>query len=677
MIKKYPFQHQSGIKDCGPACLLMIIKYYGGSFNLSKLGEMTKTSKRGTNAYNLIETAKELGFIAKGIKTDLKEENIILPCIAHVIMNNYHHYIVIYQINYMHKYLIVADPANKIIKITFDEFNKIWDNILIMLYPMKPIPKMNQDIPLRKFVINLITPYKTYFINIIFLSILVTILAIFNSYGFKYLIDADSDSYLYLIFAVFLISNLLKAISEYLRNKVLIFLNQKLDYTLTTSTVSKIISLPYHYYRNHTTGEITSRITDISYIRDMVSNIAISLFVDLPLTIIVGCFLYFISRSLFFIAMIILGLSILILIIYKSIISDSLEEAHDTRATTTSYLIETITGFETIKGLKLETNQNNTFKSKYINLLNKIFKLDTIYNSQFLFKEIVNSVGSLVILFVGVLLVLEGKLTIGTLISFQALLTYFLEPIQNIIAMNYKIKEAKITLNRLLDITNYEIISKNNLTMVGDIKINHLTYSYNNVQNVIDDLSLTFKSKSKNLILGKSGSGKSTILKVIMKYYKVPRNKVLINEIDINDLSVANIAYISQNEILFTDTVRNNLKLNRDISEEKMFETAKLCEVESIFKNSQLGYDQVIEENGFNISGGEKQRIILARTLLNNFDYLLIDEGLSEVDISLERLILKRIFERFKDKTIIVVSHRLENMDLFDNVLKLDGDSVV
>ena len=214
---------------------------------------------------------------------------------------------------------------------------------------------------------------------------------------------------------------------------------------------------------------------------------------------------------------------------------------------------------------------------------------------------------------------------------------------------------------------NQGIIDKK---MEGEIKIKNLNYSFDDTI-VLKNINLNIKQGSKVLIIGESGSGKSTLLKILKGYYKVKRGKVMINDIDINDYKNNDIIYVSQNETLFTDTIYNNIG-----SSDKFMEIAKMCLVDE-FVNSNLGYNSLIEENGFNISGGQKQRIILARALNREFNILLIDEGLNQVDVNKERIILKNIFKKYKDKTIIIVSHRMDNNDLFDQMIKISKEVIL
>ena len=330
--------------------------------------------------------------------------------------------------------------------------------------------------------------------------------------------------------------------------------------------------------------------------------------------------------------------------------------------------------------MNIEENVMSKFESKYIRLLKDIFKYQNSYFLQHLFKEIINDLGFITITLVGCILVIDGKMNLGTLFTFSSLLVYFLDPIKNVIDLDNLVKEAKISLERVLEISTYEIKDNGVISKFknGDVEINNLDFSFNDRDYILKDLNLKIKKNSKVMVMGKSGSGKSTLFKIITKYYLISKDKIFIGGIDINNYKKNtidnNIMYISQNDVLFNDTMYNNL-IFESSNTESLLDISKLCYVDEIL-DSNLGFNMLVEESGFNLSGGEKQRVILARALLQNFEILIIDEGLSQVDVDMERKILKNLFIYFKNKTIIFVSHRTDNLDLFDDLIKIENGVV-
>ena len=685
-MKKYPIVMQDEIKDCGVSCIQMIINYYGGYVRKSDLLEMTKTSKKGTTAYNIKNTLINLGFNCKGIKcnlNDINKDNIVLPCIASVIIDNsYKHFVVIYEINFTKKYLVIGDPADKIKKISYKNFETIFNNVLIIFYPIKTLP-IEQEKSQKEFIFNLIKPYKKTLINIFILSLFITLFSILTSFYTEYMINSInyySKNYLILLFCIFFSIYILKIISDFFRNKLLLFINQKLDLVLTLDIFNKIIELPYSYYQNRTTGDVISRINDLESVRNMISKVALSIFVDLPLALLSLIVLYFINSTLFVIGVIILVLYFIIIIIFRRIFNDYIKKIQVKKGEATSLMVESISGFETVKGMHIESNIKYKFEKRYVKYLKDIFKYQNFYFLQNLFKDIIDNIGFIVIILVGCVLVIDNKMNVGSLLTFSSLLVYFLEPIKNIINLDNMIKESKNALRRILDIVGYEK-KKNGIVgnfQNGDIKFKNLDFSFNDRNYILKNINLTIKKNSKIMVIGKSGSGKSTLFKILMNFYNIKNNKVFINDIDLNnyDINVLNnnILYLGQNEILFNDTLYNNLIFDNSNSS-RLLDICKMCYVDKII-DSNLGYNTLIEENGFNLSGGEKQRIVLARCLLKNFNILIIDEGLSQVDVNMERKILKNIFKFFKDKTIIVISHRLDNLDLFDSLVKIENGVV-
>ena len=673
MRKKYPFTKQEGLKDCAAACMQMIIKYYNGYISINDLNEMLETTKEGVSAFKIIEVSNKIGFKATGIRLNLLELNksVTLPVIAHVVINNYNHYIVVYKIDSFKKSVIIADPQSKIKTISFKEFESIWTNVIINLYPVKPIEHRNYEKHLNYK--NIILKNKKTIFQLCYISFIYMILSIVASFYMKYVFDNYLSNFhlIFTVFILFIIINLYKIFTNLIRTKILIDLNKNIDIDLSLDIFSKILSLPYGYYRNKTTGEIITRYTELSKIRETISKVLLTLFLDLPLCITSLIIMYFLNSKLTMISLISVLLYTIIVIVYNRILNDTILEAQIKKAEMNTVLIESINGFETIKGLNLYDYINLKFENKYIKYLKNVIKIDSILNIKENLKEIVNQLIEMIIIFTGVIYVRSETITIGTLMTYNSILVFFLAPIRNLLSLDNSIIESKRIVKRVNEMLKKEENVKKINIVYSDILIKSLSFKQNE-KIILNKINLHISKGEKVIITGKSGSGKSTLLKILMNYYNDYQGEIKINGINIKSINLKNV-YISQNETLFTDTIYNNIVLGNNDS--NFSEIVKMCYVDEII-NSNLGYNQIIEENGFNISGGQKQRIILARSIINEFDLLLIDEGLNQIDVELERKILKNLFNKFHDKTIIIVSHRLENMDLYDKLIKLENGKV-
>ena len=673
MRKKYPFTKQEGLKDCAAACMQMIIKYYNGYISINDLNEMLETTKEGVSAFKIIEVSNKIGFKATGIRLNLLEltKSVTLPVIAHVVINNYNHYIVVYKIDSFKKSVIIADPQSKIKTISFKEFESIWTNVIINLYPVKPIEHRNYEKHLNYK--NIILKNKKTIFQLCYISFIYMILSIVASFYMKYVFDNYLSNFhlIFTIFILFIIINLYKIFTNLIRTKILIDLNKNIDIDLSLDIFSKILSLPYGYYRNKTTGEIITRYTELSKIRETISKVLLTLFLDLPLCITSFIIMYFLNSKLTMISLIAVLLYTIIVIAYNRILNDTILEAQIKKAEMNTVLIESINGFETIKGLNLYDYINLKFENKYIKYLKNVIKIDSILNIKENLKEIVNQLIEMIIIFTGVIYVRSETITIGTLMTYNSILVFFLAPIRNLLSLDNSIIESKRIVKRVNEMLKKEENVKKINIVYSDILIKSLSFKQNE-KIILNKINLHISKGEKVIITGKSGSGKSTLLKILMNYYNDYQGEIKINGINIKSINLKNV-YISQNETLFTDTIYNNIVLGNNDS--NFSEIVKMCYVDEII-NSNLGYNQIIEENGFNISGGQKQRIILARSIINEFDLLLIDEGLNQIDVELERKILKNLFNKFHDKTIIIVSHRLENMDLYDKLIKLENGKV-
>lgn len=683
-MKKKLVVLQEGNKDCGVCCLLSIIRYYNGNISLNKLMEMTKTTKNGTTFYNLSEAASKIGMASKAYYVDDFNNISVYSCpfISQVIRNGYTHFVVVYKIS--KDKLLIMDPALGSLYMSREKFLNIWTGYIMMFEKVKILPNYKDEKYINKLLYGLILNNKKIIVNCLLLTLMFCFLTIGYSVYLKVMIDKvlNQDKYLLIVISlIFFIVILFRSLTNLFRNQMLSYFNMKVDISLFLNSFKRILLLPYNYYKNKTTGEIISRVNDLSYIKQIISQLLTTVFLDIVLLLFSLVCLYFINSKMFVISFFIAILYVIIIFIYPRFIKTKIYESQAEVAKVNSYLVESISGLETIKGLRCEKMVNDRLESYYTKAQATIFDYNIISNGVLFLKDFIFYVGVLLINYVGCVDIMNGNFTVGSLLTFNTILGYFLNPLQNFIdlADDYVyVKGVFKRANGLYEVKLDDLESKNGLRVEGDISFNNLDFSFNGKDQILKSIKIEFKAKEKILLLGNSGSGKSTLLKIMYKYYDVSRGMVLVNGIDINDFSISDIRddiiYVSQNETLYTGSIKDNILLNRDIDYKDFLDMCCYLEVDNIIKDNLLGYDFLLEENGANISGGERQRIILARALFKKGNVILIDEGLSQMDIDLERRVLKRIFSIFKDKMIIVVSHRFNNMDLYDKVFKLkDG----
>ncbi len=681
---------QDDQKDCGVCSLLSIIKYYNGNVSKEYLRELTKTTNSGVNAINILRTARELGFEAYGLKGKIKNlKKELLPVIAHIsIDKKYNHFVVIYKIDLKKDKILVMDPARGYIFFSFSNFMNLTTNYYIVLKPKQSIPKIIINNNFFDDVINILSKYKIIGIIILFLSLFYTLLNIFNSYNFKLLfneLNMISSNNIFTIFVILFSLIIIKYIVNLFRQFLLNNLSFFLDNHLVNKIYHHIINLPYLYFKNHTNGDLLTRINDLGNLKDLLSNFIIGVFVDLILAIAIFIVMINLNFSLSLIIIIILFLYVNITVLGNKLLKNNIRENYQESSSVNNYLVETLASFETIKNLSLQKYICKRFYNKYTNFNNN--KKEIIKKMSYLnfFKNSILTVGNLLILYQGALIIKEGNFSINSLITFITLSNYLIEPIKNILDLSLLYQNTKESVKRVKEIYNIpqEKILYNENTNIrylqGRIDISNVSYSYNGVDYVLNNLSLEIKEGNKVLVCSESGSGKSTLIKLLIKYLDNNyTGNITIDGFDLKKIDIYslrnNICYISQNEYLYTDTVYENITLGRKIPYKKFLELAKNLYIDEIVSKSSLGFNYLIENNGENISGGEKGRILIARSLIGYSNIYIYDETFSSLDINKERNILKYLFSIYKDKTFIIVSHRKSNMDLFNQIIEFGGE---
>ena len=340
-----------------------------------------------------------------------------------------------------------------------------------------------------------------------------------------------------------------------------------------------------------------------------------------------------------------------------------------------SSLGETVTSLETIKNLNLCNKHTKKLVSKYSNYIYSIYKFNTFYNILNTIYSSINDIGLLIISSYGIYLNHLDKLSLISLITFNSLISYFLEPIKDIIRIIPTIKDINLSYTKVQEFLSLEPeeLKEKEEFVQGDIKFNNIFYTYNDYNNVINNLSLSIIQNKHYVVRGKTGSGKSTLFKMLNMNINDYKGNITIGNINIKEYSLntirSNILYVSQQDKLFSDTIYNNIVLDKKISKRKLNYILKITKVDELISKKSLKLDSYIFDDGFNLSGGEKQRLILARSLVQNPKILILDESLSEIDKSTEKYILQNLDKHLSKTTIIYITHT--NTNVFKNIINI------
>ena len=679
-MKKYIVK-QNGYKDCGPSCLLSIMKYYGVEASHEEVTMNLKTTREGTNAFNIINGSRLYGFDGYASHysyDDIIDNKVTFPIICHCKKDNYLHFIVVYKVN--RNSLIIMDPSSNITKITKEKFKEMYLNTSIIIYPVKQV---NNNFTKDK---NLIKTYiwlnKNELLKILFINIFIILLGItLNYYSYiaiDYILPNYNQKLLISYTILFVLSLFTKIILQFINNKIIINLNKKLSKELNNDYIRKLFYLPYQFFKNKSSSEIMTRMNDLKLFLDILLSIITTSLSNILLILISLILLIIINYKLFLIYLIELILYTLIILINKNKIKNTSEELMINEEKYNKSLNDNICSYEINKNLNLINNLLIFNQIKYSSYIKTKSTYQNIKNKENILKDFISNLSYISFIFLSIIFINKNILSLGNFILFSSIIVYFIDPIKSILDLSESIDYIKNIYKRINDLLLIKSVKEEETDKIidGDICIKDLSYSPNNVDYIFNNVSFNIKKGSKFLLYGSSGNGKSTIMKILLKYLREYKGNILINNINLKDINsniISNsFTYISQNNYINNDTLKNNIIYYRDISTNEYEKVINICNLETLRSRSILRDNYVIEDNGFNISGGEKQKIILARSLLKNSNYIVLDEALSEVSFDEEKEIISKIFDTFKDKTIIYISHKKEIIDLFNEKYKLE-----
>lgn len=683
--------------DCGVASLAMLLKYYGSDVSLAYLRNIAKTDKDGTTALGIVKTAQQLNFETKAIKADMRLFDITglhYPFIAHVIKDNQllHYYVVISSNK---KYVTIADPdpSVKIKKISKKKFASEWSGVAIFVTPSIEYAPIKERKKGLFSLFNNVFKNKTLLTNIVLSAALMTSISILGSYFIQVIIDTyipnELSTTLGIVAVGLLVFYVFNSIFMYSKEFLLIVLGQRLSIDIILGYIRHVFSLPMEFFATRKTGEIISRFNDASKIIDALASAVLSMFLDVGTVFIIGIVLAFQSLKLFLVTLSVLPVYVLVILIFANYFEKLNSQRMESNSIVSSSIIEDVRGIETIKSLNSEQQRYQHIDTEFVDFLKKNIEYSKKDVLQQAIKSFIQLSLSLIVLWIGSNLVIYNKMSLGQLMTYNALLVYFTTPLQNIINLQPKLQAAKVANNRLNEIylvksehDNKHSITKNLHNSSGNIHFNDVSYRYGFGKNVLSDINLTINANKKVTFVGESGSGKSTLVKLLVNFFEPTSGNITIDNQDVQQLSKKElrsfITYVPQNPYVFSGTILENLKLGnrRNISVNDIFKACEMAMIKDDIEKMPLQYDTILDEEGHTLSGGQKQRLTIARALLSPAKVLILDESTSGLDTLTEKKLIKNLIG-MSDKTIIFIAHRLAVAEKTDTIFVLNNGTIV
>ena len=694
-FRKKHYRSQMDQKDCGVASLAMVFGYFGSYYSLARLRELAKTTINGTTALGLVKAAETLGFEPQAIQADMTlfdSPNLIFPFVVHVLKDKelFHYYVVIGK-DKQNIHIADPDPEVRLAKLSRERFEEEWTGTTIFVAPSPNYqPHKDKNQSLTSFLPILINQ-KGLITNIMLATVLVTLINIVGSYYLQSIIDTyvpnQTSSTLSIISICLVIVYALQQIFSFAQDYLLIVLGQRLSIDVILSYIKHIFNLPMSFFATRRTGEIVSRFTDANSIIDALASTIISIFLDISMMLMISIILFLQNRSLFFMSLLGLPIYAVIIIAFMKPFEKMNRDTMEANATLSSSIIEDINGIETIKSLASEKTRYQKLDREFVDYLKRSFTYSRAESQQKSLKKFAQLLLNVCVLWMGANFVMDGKMSLGQLITYNTLLYYFTNPLENIINLQSKLQTAQVANSRLNEV--YRVSSEfegqkmvEDLSMVqGDMTFKGIHYKYDYGQDILSDINLNIKDGSKIALVGVSGSGKSTLAKMMVNFFNPSQGEIRLGDMNLNQIDKKSlrqhINYLPQQPYVFNGTILENLLLGakEGTTREDILRAVELAEIREDIERMPLNYQTELTSDGTGISGGQRQRIALARALLTDTPILILDEATSSLDILTEKRIVDNLMNL--DKTLIFIAHRLTIAERVEKVIVLDRGKIV
>lgn len=703
-MKKFPKFIQSESKDCGPTCLKIIAKYYGHTIPIQGLRTLSETTREGSNLLNLSDGAETMGFRTIGVKSSLEKlDQVPLPCILHW---NKNHYIVLYKIKKNIYY--ISDPAIGLIEYNKLDFLKFWignnanettqEGIALLVEPTPKFYKSEFDSDDKnifgfEFLLKYIFPYKSFIIQLSIGLLAGTLLQLIFPFLTQSVVDVGINnkniSFVYMILIAQLFLFFGRTALELIRSWTLLHLSARINISLISDFFIKLMNLPISFFDVRMTGDIMQRINDHHRIERILTTSSLNVLFSLVNMFVMGgilafynmqIFIVFFTGSFFYFLWVTLFLKRREILDYKRFSEISQEQ---------SKVMELINGMQEIKLHNAEKQKRWGWEFIQARLFKVSMKSMVLEQTQSIGSNFINELKNFIIIFLSVKLVIDDQITLGMMMAISSIVGNLNGPIMQLISFIREVQDAKISLDRLSEIHEKEDEVQNDkektneIPQDADIILKDVSFRYiGSDLKVLDGLNLTIPANKITAIVGTSGSGKTTLMKLLSKFYEPNSGTISVNKTILSKIAQKpwrdHIGSVMQEGYIFNDTIAHNIAIGVDIiDKERLLYAADVANIRDFIEEYPLGFNTKIGIEGIGMSAGQKQRLLIARAVYKNPEILFFDEATSALDANNEKEIMRKLNIFFKNKTVIVIAHRLSTVINADQIVVLEKGKVI
>lgn len=701
---RFPSYIQHNLKDCGPTCLKIISKYYKKNVQVSFLRKECQVYRDGASLANINAAAQKIGFETSIKKISWKDfkNQIKQPCIIHLRQN---HYVVLYKIS--SKYVFISDPAIGRLKYNIEKFLKLWiDNttglgIVLFLTPTQvfysnQFQETEYDLNEHsqfKTISSYLFQYKCHFIGIFISAIVVSALSILMPYLAQTVIDKGISSKNISLILLILIAQIMVVIGQasanIIRNKLSLKISTNVNIFITSDFLSKLMKLPISFFEEIFTGDVIQRIRDCDRIQGLFTSTIISMTVSiLSITIysvIIGSynaniFLVFFLGSILYVIWISSFLKYRKKLDYLRFQEASISQNNIVEVMDAIYEIK-LNNIEQKKIIEWEQNQQKLYQ-----ISQKRLDIAHLQEAGGIFIDQLKNVS---MSFFAAYSVVEGSMTLGMMMALQYIIGQLNSPIIQLIQFIQSIQDSKIAMERIGEIHNEENEDEKsndlmtNVPMDKDIKIKNVSFRYHGAKcNTLTDINFVIPFGKTTAIVGSSGSGKTTLLKLLLKFYLPTEGNIFLGDLSINNYNSAKLrksfGVVMQNGYIFPNSIKDNISIHAEECDmNKIFNAAKIASIDTFINSLPKKYDSIIGYDGIGLSSGQRQRLLIARAIYKDASYIFLDEATNALDAKNEHDIVRNLKTYCKDRTLVVIAHRLSTVKNADQIIVLDAGKVV